>query len=131
MMAGFGATLRPVANQLIKLFGDKRVVTCRRYSQSGSLASGKKTRTLAETIANVSAVIVAENLFEVDGWQSGDEVVLLSADGFTGQDLDGSWTIQETGGIERPVTGPIQPVKPGADAVYFQALIKTGASGAS
>lgn len=128
-MAGFGATLRPVANQLIKLFGDGGVVTCRRYSQSGSVAKGKKTRTLAETVSNVGAVVVSENIFEIDGWQVGDEVVLLTADGFTGQQLDGSWTIQKPGGLERPVNGPISPVEPGADVVYFQALIKSGASG--
>ncbi len=128
-MAGFGATLRPVADQLIGLFGDDQVVTLRRYSQSGSVAGGKKTRTLAETITNVLAVIVGENLFGIDGWEFGDELVIMSASEFASDRLDGSWTIQKPGELEVSISGPIQPVEPGADTVYYQALVKKGASG--
>lgn len=125
-MPGFGGDLREVADELIEEFGDGRTATLRRYVSSGPVSAGKRTRSLAETIPEALVVVVDENILQLDTWSHGDRTLLISASGFASERLDGDWTLEEQGDQEREI-GPIAPVRPGTDTVYYSAVIRRGA----
>lgn len=131
-MAGFGATLRPVGDQLIRLFGDGQTVELRRYELAGAASAGQKTPTLVDGYPiEVLAVVVAENVLELDTWEAGSETILISASEFAPgeEELTGRWTVKKPGGVEQPISGAVQPVQPGADPVYYALVIQRGAGG--
>lgn len=123
----FGASLVPVAESLISLFGGDTIGTLREYGQSGELASGTVTPIVTDT-QTAKVVIVDQDLTGQGGADGGRQTILISAKDFTG-DLTARWTIQVNGdATERPMRFEITPVKPGPTVIYHQAVLLTGAA---
>lgn len=120
-----GQSLQRIATDVVKLFGGEQVATLRRYTLTGSPATGRRSKSPAQTVTDVFFTRSAENLLEVDSWASGDETLLFDSTLLTSTALDGRWTFQESGGVERRLSG-LTPYRPGPVTLFYAAILRKG-----
>lgn len=128
-MAGFGASMAGIADQLLDLFGDGREVTLRRYDEVPNPVTGDTGRTLAATIT-APVVVDSWKQGEFEGQRFGDVKLIISGKS-AGSDppVDGSWTAQLPGEREYALVLPINVINPDGSAVVWEANMRRGGGG--
>ncbi len=127
---GFGASMQPIANSLLRSFGGGRTGTLRQYDEAPDPISGKTARYVCQAIPDLLFVVEEINAGTFEGQRRGDlKLILSGSQAGARPPIDGSWTFQIDGEeTQYSLVLPITGINPDGDAVIWEAVIRKGAT---